>query len=337
MSTRRIRHYAAALTTVSLLALTLAACGDGPAADDAPARSGPAAFPVTITDAAGDKVVVRDRPKRIVALFDVNVATLDEIGADAQIVGIDDFAAAPKDAPASLPRIGGDNFQFDAEAVVELEPDLVITSIGTEDALDQQLRDVGIQVLSLGYPGTIDATLDHVTTLGAVSGHVDEASALVDELRSGIDRVTDIAADTAPVKVYYETDASVSGKPYTVGPGSLIDELLARAGARNVFADASGFAPQVSFEAIVDAQPAVIVLADAKGFVGPRFLGAVTVDSVEARPGFDTIPAVRDDAVRPVRADELLVPGPRLAEGLAALLGAVHPELADEATAAAQS
>jgi iron complex transport system substrate-binding protein len=133
------------------------------------------------------------------------------------------------------------------------------------------------------------------------------------------------------VDAYYETDASVAGKPFTIGAESVVQELLDKANARNVFREAPGLAPQVSFEAIVRADPDVILLADAVGHVGPHFFGAISERSVRARAGFDQVAAVRDDRVVAIDADALLIPGPHLAEGFAQLVAALHPDHADEA------
>jgi iron complex transport system substrate-binding protein len=323
-----------AVTFVAALSIAISGCGDGDdASSDAAGTRPPStstSFPVTVTDVAGSKIRIPARPERIVALFDVNVNTLDELDVDERIVGLDDFASVPDGTDEDVPRIGGDGFVFDAEAVVALEPDLVITSTGTEELLDQQLRNADIQVLSLGYPASVDASLELIETLGTATGEADAALELVDELRRGLDAVAAVAADVDDVPTYFESDASVAGKPFTVGAGSLVHELLALAGAENVFAD-DGVAPQTSFEGVVTAAPEVILLGNAKGHVGPNFLGAIEPTSLAERPGFDTVPAVRDDRVVPVDADELLVPGPRLAEGLAQLVGAVHPDLRDAA------
>ncbi len=338
---RSLRHVtttpARFLAVLAAAALLAAGCGSGQGGDSAgtdDARSTEPAFPVTVTDAGGEQVTIEDRPERIVALFDVNVNTLDELDVDERIVGIDDFAGVPDDTPDDVARVGGDNFAFDADTVVALEPDLVITSFGTEDVLDAQLRSAGLTVLSLPYPATLDETWKLFETLGDVTGEREQADELVDDVRERLDAVTDAASGVDPVTTYFETDASTPGKPFTVGDDTLVGDLLLRASGDNVFGD-DGVAPQVSYESIVAAAPQVILLANAVGHVGPNFLGAVEPADVAARPGFSTIPAVADDRIFVIDADELLVPGPRLPEGLAQLVAALHPNLAEAAQAVA--
>jgi iron complex transport system substrate-binding protein len=72
-------------------------------------------------------------------------------------------------------------------------------------------------------------------------------------------------------------------------------------------------------EDLVAADPEIIVLGDANY--------GVTAEAVAARPGWADLTAVREDRIHPV--DDIVVtrPGPRLAEGLRALVAAIHPDL----------
>ena len=285
-----------------------------------------AAFPFVYTDANQRKVTLKQRPRRIVALFPVNNETLFAIGAGEQVIAVDDFTAFPK-AAASKPKIGGANFKFNTEKIVGLDPDLVITSFGTEEILDKALRDAGVPVLATPYPTSLSATYALIRDLGKISGHVDEANQLSTKLRGELEAVQRQTAKSPKVPVYYETDASTPGKPFTVNKGTLGDELLAAAGGRNVFSGVKS--AQVSFESIVSAKPKVILLGNVKGYVPENFFSPTTVQEVKQRKGFSTIPAVRDNRVVPIYV-ERLVPGPRLGQGLRDLAVAIHPEIFGE-------
>ena len=122
-------------------------------------------------------------------------------------------------------------------------------------------------------------------------------------------------------RVFYELDASDPMKPFTVGPGNFVHDLLAMAGGDNVFADASAPFPQVSFEEVLARDPQVIVLADAPF--------GITATAVKERTGWDVLAAVRDDRileVSPVLGDMISRPGPRIADGLEELARFMHPE-----------
>lgn len=283
-------------------------------------------FPLTYTDAAGQQVSLETQPRRIVSLFPVNNETLFAIGAGDQIIAVDDFTAEPA-AAAGKPKVGGNNFKFDTEKIVALKPDLVITSAGTQDVLDKPLRAAGVKVVVTPYPSSVATVARLMRDLGTLTGHAPEAERYAAELESAAREIASRAAAAPRPKVYYETDASTPGKPYTVGNGSLINELITIAGGSNVFATVNNPFPQVSYESIVKANPDVIVLGDAKGYVGPLFQNPVTPQQVKGRPGFAGVTAVRTNRVVPIHAPLFEVPGPRLAAGLRELAGVLHPEL----------
>ncbi|MFM2031241.1 MAG: hypothetical protein RLZZ297_6, partial [Chloroflexota bacterium] len=114
-----------------------------------------------------------------------------------------------------------------------------------------------------------------------------------------------------------ELDATDPAKPYTVGPGSFVAELLTAAGGENIFADATSAYPQVSLEQIVAKGPAVILLADS--------LWGVTPEAVAARTGWEGIPAVKDGNVYPIDDNLVSRPGPRIVDGLRAVIAVLHP------------
>jgi iron complex transport system substrate-binding protein len=74
---------------------------------------------------------------------------------------------------------------------------------------------------------------------------------------------------------------------------------------------------EISLEALVTAAPAVILLGDAAY--------GVTAEAVAARPGWGTIPAVVNGALRPIDGDLVSIPGPRIAEAFRAIIAQLHP------------
>ena len=90
-------------------------------------------------------------------------------------------------------------------------------------------------------------------------------------------------------------------------------------GAKNI-ADATGENyPQMSAEAIIEADPEVIVLADEDAGESP--------DTVKARPGWGGVSAVRNERIYTVDPDIVSRPGPRLVEALNTLAAYLYPEL----------
>ena len=125
-------------------------------------------------------------------------------------------------------------------------------------------------------------------------------------------------ASTTP-KVFYELDGTDPSKPWTAGPGTFVDLLIKKAGGVNVGNALTSDWAQISQEALIVANPDIIILGDASY--------GLTIDQVKARPGWDGIQAVKTGKV--LLFDDNLVsrPGPRMVDGLESLVKIIHPEL----------
>jgi iron complex transport system substrate-binding protein len=77
----------------------------------------------------------------------------------------------------------------------------------------------------------------------------------------------------------------------------------------------------LGFERAVELDPDVIVDAS-----GAETGGGAHITS--ATPGWSGVRAVREGRVVPLHDERILRPGPRIAEGLAVLAHALHPEAA---------
>jgi iron complex transport system substrate-binding protein len=128
-------------------------------------------------------------------------------------------------------------------------------------------------------------------------------------------KIATIPADQRP-NIFWE----VFDEPLTTtGPNTFIGQLIGLAGATNVFADAGEDYPQVSSEAVIDRDPAVILGAMTQS-------AKLTPELIAQRPGWANIAAVRDRRVYLLDDDMMSRPGPRLADALEALAKALYPE-----------
>lgn len=283
--------------------LAVGACGPGgggaPEGDAGPGDpgAGRSPDPVSIDDASGRTVTLREPARRIVSLVPSATRTLVELGAVDRLVGRTRYDTAPPRV-AALPSVGG-GLRPSLEALVELRPDLVIRFAAEADLrTPRRLDELGIAHFAV-EPETIDDVRRTVRRLGVLVGRTGAADSLVRRLDAGLRRVRD-AVDTLPrIPAAYV----LGGEPPRVaGPGTFIDELLGVAGARNVFGDAPAGYPQVSPEAFLARSPRVIVVPD--GASAPDVPGA----RLERVPG-----SLVED------------PGPGLHRAARALARALHP------------
>lgn len=295
--------------TPSALAPTAASTPAPPTPTAAPA------FPLTLTDDEGTEVTIPAEPQRIVSLTPDTTETLFAIGAGTRVVAkVEDIANYPPEA-ASVPVVA--TFAgVDVEQIVDLEADLVI-SAGTgltQGAAVEQLRRAGIPVL-VSYPTSIDEGLASIRRIGLAVGLAADAAHLADDIAARIDDLAVLAssAGTRP-RVFYEID--VTGGIFTPPADSIYGEMFRLAGGEPISGDASY---SISLEELVAADPEVILLGDAAY--------GVTPEQVAQRPGWGGMTAVENGRI--VAVDDVVVtrPGPRLADGLRALVAAIHPEL----------
>jgi iron complex transport system substrate-binding protein len=272
---------------------------------------------VNYTDGAGREITLAETPHRIVSLAPSNTEILFAVGAGSQVVGRDEFSDYPAEA-ASIESIGGSFGEYNLEAIVALKPDLVLGAEINTPELIKQLEDLGLTVYYLQNPTTLEEMYTNLETVGGLTGH--DATELVDSLKARVAAVDEkIAPLSSRIPVFYEIDATDPTKPWTYGPGTFGDLLIDRAGGINVASIATDPYPQFSLEQIVSANPSIIILGDASW--------GVTPESVAARPGWETIEAVKSNSIFPIDDNLISRPGPRLVDGLEQLVKILRPAL----------
>jgi len=275
-----------------------------------------AEFPATLVDDEGTSVTLAAEPERIVSLSPANTETVFALGAGARLVGgtdADDFPAEAKALPDVATYQG-----VVVERLVSLEPDLVLAAgNGFNPPADiARIRGLGIPVVVL-YAEDVPGVLHDIGLIGSAIGESQAAATMTAAMEARIAAISDAAlAQGSRPRTFYE----LGDQPEIYGPadGSFVADMVSLAGGDPI-TTGSTTAYSISLERLVTADPEVIVLGDAN-------YGA-TPDAVAARPGWAGMTAVKTGAVRPV--DDVIVtrPGPRLADGLAALALAIHPDL----------
>ena len=311
----RLRYLVVSL--VALLALAALACnGDesGPTAtptavQEAVAAPSPAVFPVTVTDSNGKQLVFDSPPESIVALAPSFVEVLFAIAAGDAVVAVDENTDFPPEAAAKTKLSG---YQPSVEGIAALEPDLVIIFFDP-GGLEEALEGLGIPVLFLASPQSVEGVFDQMRLLGQVTGHADDAEQLIDGMRESIDAITAKLADVQEgPRVFHE----IGPELYTASDEDFVGDLYTILKAQNIAAGA-GLFPQLTEEAVIAADPEVIILAD---------MPAVTPEEVKARPGWDSLSAVQNDRVFAVDPDLVSRQGPRLVDGLEELARLLYPD-----------
>lgn len=301
----------------TLALLTLTACGSSTSTPGVSATS----QPLLAKDANGTPIQIPAKaPQRIVSLGASDSEILAAIGADDRVVAVDNYTNYPADLAAKK-KISDANATYNVEAIIGLQPDLVLSFGGETATADKQLMAAKLQVVDL--PATnLTGTLVEIRLVGQLVHNEAKADALVNTLQQRINSVTSKVSGATLVSTYMEIDYSTTGKPFVSGGGSFGDELIRDAGGTNIFgANTSGGGyPQVSDEAVISANPQVIVLTNDPSAGGDP-------QQVAKRAGWSNVAAVKAQHVYVLSSDETQRAGPRLVDALEQLAKDLHPEL----------
>lgn len=265
-------------------------------------------YPYTVTDDLGFEVTLEAEPARIVAMIPSHTETLCALGACDKLVGVDTFSNFPERV-LGLPKLGS-AFAPDLEALVALEPDLVLVDESSD--LAGALRQLGVTVYA-GTAQTFGEVFDKFEVLGALVDRETEAALLSGRVEGGIRAISERARALEPTTVYYEIDPT----PYSVGPASFIGTLLNRAGGANIVTADLGEFPQLDPEFVVAADPEVIIVSERDAAALPERAGWASISAVENGRVVVT-DSTLDDAISR--------PGPRLVEAVRFFAQALHPE-----------
>ncbi len=306
--------------TILTLALFLAACGNTTTATTEPAVTPPPAdASITLTDGLGRTVSLPAAAQRVVSLTPAGTEILFAVGAGSQVVGRDMFSDYPAEA-ASVADIGGSMGEYNLEAILALQPDLVLAGGINPPELVASLENLGLTVYFLPNPVTLEEMYANLETIGMLTGRGSEAAALVESLTTRVAAVdTAIMLLSYQPSVYYELDATDPSNPYTAGPGTFVDLLIQRAGGYNIGSELEGQWATISIEQLLVVNPTIIILGDAAY--------GETPEKVAARAGWEALSAIQNGQVFTFDDNLVSRPGPRLVAGLEALVELLHPDL----------
>ena len=245
-----------------------------------------------------------EAPASIVTLAPHLAELVVAAGAGDRLVGVSAYTDYPAHLSA-LPRIG-DAFRPDQEALIRLSPDLVLAwGGGTPDEVVARLRDQGHRVEVIPARSLADVAAG-LRRIGELAGTAATAEGAASDFERRIDS---LSGRGRPVSVFYQ----ISTTPlYTINGEHFISELIALCGGINVFAGLETLAPAVSVDAVLQADPEVILAA-----------GAADDDPLAVWDRWPALTANRAGTRFLLPPDVLVRAGPRLAKGGQAVCAAL--------------
>lgn len=274
-------------------------------------------FPITFTDDLGRNVTISKLPERIVSLVPSATQIVFAVGAGDKVVGVtryDDYPPELVDKvnEGVIVTVGG-GVDPDIEQITSLKPDIILVD-GPGHVSSKplaRLQELGFTLVAL-HANSIEGVLKDLTLVGNMVGNTEKAGQVVMSMRERINSIESKMIDATRVKVYIE---NWHDPLFSVGLGSIQDEMVQKAGGTNIFSDLKDSA-QITAEAVIARNPDVII----------NFNNQIGVDDIKKRPGWENINAVKNSKVFEMNPQEG-APNPRIADSLEKMAKLIHPEL----------
>ena len=283
------RLSAAALLLLSLLS-GAAACGE----------------PITEADDAGHTITLGSPATRIVSLAPNITELLFYIGAGAYVIGADEYSNYPEAAQAS-PRVN--NYSTaNYELILSLAPELVFGWQSGNGQIPGRVRALGFPVFEI-EPRRLEDIPALFLRFGRLVGREEQARPLAADFTRRLEVLRQQQRGKAPVRVFYQ----IWNEPLmTLNDSHIVSDVIALCGGVNVFDSAAPLVPYVSIEAVLQADPQVII-ASGSDDGHPAWM--------EMWKAWPAISAVREDHVFSIPPDLMQRHSVRILDGAEQLCG----------------
>ncbi|GIN69794.1 putative ABC transporter substrate-binding lipoprotein YvrC [Bacillus sp. J14TS2] len=282
-----------------------------------------AAYPVTIIDATGKDVEIKEEPERIVSLMPSNTEIVFSLDKGNDVVGAStEYDNYPEEVN-EIEKVAA-NFELNVEKVLSLEPDLVLahgTNLATWESGLKQIEDSGVTVLVIEDAQSFESVYETIETIGQALGKSDKASELIENMQAQLAEITEKSAEIADdQKKAVFVELQPAPEIFTTGQGTFMNEMLEKVGAINTVTE-DGY-PTLNEEAVIESNPDVII-------VNYSYIENA-VDQVLQRSAWNEVTAVKEAQVYQVNEDLVSRSGPRIIEGVEELAKTIYPEIYGE-------
>jgi len=273
-------------------------------------------YPLKYTDDTGVETTLESEPQRIICLAPPSTEILSALGLDEKLIGLTIYDTYPVGITDKAEYVFDDGLNPNMEQLINLKPDLVVTGMHDEKFINS-LRNLGISVVHLN-PQSLGSTYETIEKFGYITNTQEQATTIIQEMKAkeqSIAEKVDNLKEAERIKVWIEVDPGL----YTAGEGTLLHELILKAGGINIADDVQYWA-LYSEEQIIAKNPEVI-LSTYSYYVDN------TKETILARPAWKTLDAVINDRIYDLDSDMVTRAGPRIIDGLESVAKALYPEL----------
>ncbi len=274
---------------------------------------------VVIKDREGNEVTMPNKVERIISTAPANTEVLVELGLADKLVAIDKYSSDVEGIPNDIEQI--DFLNPDAEAIIALEPDLIIASghnkSGSSDDPFKLVKEAGISVVYIPSSESIEGIYEDIMFIADITNSKEKGQQIVDNMKSQIDEIAKKAESIQDKKkVYFEI--APAPNLYSFGNSTFLNEMIELIGAENIFKDENGWiAP--SAESVIDKNPDVI-LTNVNYIDNP-------IEEIKSREGFENINAVKNNEVYQIDKNSSSRPSQHIIKALNEMAKAIYPDV----------
>jgi len=258
-------------------------------------------------DDTGKKLCISAPAQRVITLSPGATELVFAAGAGNKVTAVVNYSDYP---PAALKLLSvGSHTRVDMEALLALNPDLVVTWVtGNPPAQVELLNELGVPTFAI-EPRTFEGVSNVIERLAVLAGTEPEGFAEAERFRAGIASLTRQYAGVEPIPVFYQ----VWEKPLmTVNDEHLIGKVLKLCGGVNVFGDMQRLIPRISAEVVLQADPDAILTGSVDG---------VSDEQLDEWKKYAGLTAVEKNNLFFVPASPISRPTPRLLDAIQTVCG----------------
>ncbi|MES2069341.1 MAG: cobalamin-binding protein [Pseudomonadota bacterium] len=265
-----------------------------------------AAAVVSVTDDAQHTISLGSPARRIVSLAPHTTEILFAVGAGPQLIGVSEYSDYPEQA-RHIPSVGN-VFALDFERVLALKPDLVVVwGTGNGAAIASKLRELHLNVYQ-SEPHDYEGIATSMERLAVLSGNAASGKAAAGAFRQRLDGLKKTYAQapgSKPVSVFYQIWRSPL---MTLNDAHMVSAAIRLCGGENIFGKLREISPTVNVEAVLKADPEVIMTTDGE-----------KQDALADWLRFTKLAAVAKSNLYTVKGDWINRSGPRILDGTEAV------------------
>ena len=291
------------ITTILVVMLAVAGCGQKE---------------TVIKDREGNDFTVPKKLERIISTAPSNTEILVEIGLADKLVAVDKYSADIPGLPKDIKLI--DFANPDAEAIVALEPDMIIASghnkTGNSEDPFKVAKEAGISVAYIPSSDSIQGIYDDIMFIADITGTKEKGQKIVDNMKNEINEIAKIGKTIkTKKKVYFEIGPSPN--LYSFGDATYLNEMINLVGGENIFVDQNGWVSP-SAESVIEKNPDVIL-------TNVNYVPDA-VKEIKGREGWQNIAAVKNGKVYLVDTNSSSRPSQNIVKALKQMAEFINPD-----------